>query len=200
MYFFTHRYIAKALYRHFSGDIDLDRHLFAYGNIKPDLPSPDRIHHTLENCILTVCNLSEQLMDEDVSVRDFSVKLGEICHYLSDFFCYYHLNEEIHNRKLRHAAYELKLHLLLYQLRIFRKINISSSKKEPRRDILSIVAEMRRHYTLEVHSMIKDIEYALSAAVWICESIIYYSKYSADLANEAEAALEALLVAEGGSI
>ncbi len=89
MYFFTHLFIAKVLYQHFAGEVELNKRAFLFGNIKPDLPSATRNHHTLENCLVTVSERADQLMEEEVSLVDFSVSLGEICHYVCDFFCYY---------------------------------------------------------------------------------------------------------------
>ena len=121
MYFFTHLMISKLLYQHFSNEFELNKRAFAYGNIKPDLPSSLRNHHTLENCLFTTCEYSSQLMNEPVSLIHFSTQMGEICHYICDFFCYYHLNEEIHNKNLHHFFYEVSLHHELLRLFFHKK-------------------------------------------------------------------------------
>ena len=76
MYFFTHLIISKVLYQHFSKEMELDKRAFAYGNIKPDCPTPQRNHHTLENCFFTVCDYSNILIDEKVSIKNRSIRLG----------------------------------------------------------------------------------------------------------------------------
>ncbi|MBN7773581.1 zinc dependent phospholipase C family protein [Clostridium aminobutyricum] len=200
MYFFTHLAISKVLYQHFADEMVLDKRAFAFGNIKPDLPSSQRKHHTLENCIFDVYKYFNQLMDEEVSVVDFSVSLGEICHYVCDFFCYYHLDEKHYNKKLNHFLYELRLHFKLFQIQCKQKYQISAGKMEPRKDISSIILEMRKAYFSEPKSIKRDIDYAFLTAAWTCESIIYYLKYSPDLTKEAEPDFYPLLTAEGGSI
>lgn len=199
MYFFTHLAISKVLYRHFEDEMVLDKQAFSFGNIKPDLPSAQRKSHTLENCIFVVYNYSNQLMNEELSMKDFSVKLGEICHYICDFFCYYHLDEKHHSQKLRHFLYELRLHFKLFQLQFRHKYQVPASNSEPREDISSLILEMRKAYFAEDRCTKKDIHYAFLTAAWACESIICLSKYSSDLATEAELIIYPLLTAEGGS-
>ncbi|NLO10400.1 MAG: zinc dependent phospholipase C family protein [Clostridiales bacterium] len=86
---------------------EIKKRSFVYGNVKPDL-SKDllSIPHTLENYFLTVCNNADNLMSNKTSLKEFSFELGKICHYVCDFFCEYHLNEEIFHRK-DHFFYEL---------------------------------------------------------------------------------------------
>ena len=188
------------MYRHFAGEVELDKRAFAYGNIKPDIPSKNRIHHTLENCLFTVCDYSNQLMDEEeTSLEAFSVRLGEICHYVCDFFCYYHLNEEVYGEKLHHFMYELKLHHELLRIWLKHKLKLMPSKMEPRRDIYSIVLDMRKVYFSQPGGMKRDIDYAFEASVWTCESIIYFMKYFSDLTEDVKPELYSLLAAEGGN-
>lgn len=200
MYFFTHLFIAKVLYQNISNEIELDRHAFLYGNIKPDLPSSVRVHHTLENCLYKVCDYSNQLMEPELPSEDLSVQLGEICHYVSDFFCYYHLNEDLHNQNLRHLFYEIKLHLYIWWIKSRKKFEFSPLKKEPSENISSIILDMRKLYFTTPKSLKRDIEFALSASMWICESIIYYRKYSSDFLKEMEQALENFFIMEGGNL
>lgn len=180
MYFFTHLYMAKVLYRHFAEEVKLDKHAFSYGNIKPDLPSHTRNHHTLDNCLVTVCNKAEQLMEEELSIEIFSVLLGEICHYVCDFCCYYHVNEELHDKSLQHFIYELKLHRKLTK----DKYKIAPSITWLRKDIKSIVLEMRKAYNAAPCSMQRDIDYAFTTAVKVCESIFYFMMVSETVHKE----------------
>ena len=200
MYFFTHLFISKVLYQHFAGEVELNRRAFAYGNIKPDLPSQQHNNHTLENYLFTVCGLTNQLMHEELPEEDFSIHLGEICHYVSDFFCYYHVNEELHNKKIRHFFYELRLHHKLLHINSKQRFKVFPGRMQPRRDICSIILEMRKAYFSQPESMIKDIEYAFSTSVWICGSIIYFLKYSSDFTEEFEIEPYSLPAKKGGSL
>lgn len=192
MYFFTHLFIAKALHQQLRGEIELEQQAFLFGNIKPDLPSPSRVHHTMENCLSTVLELADYLMTEEVPVEKFSVTLGEICHYVSDFFCYYHLNEEIHNKKLKHVIYEIKLHFELYRLRITKKITVKKAGLEPMENIEFVIRRMRRDYILQPVTLKRDLDFALMTAALICK-VIQYHKSLPSLEIETELLLGAFI-------
>lgn len=202
MYFFTHLFISRKLYKHFLGELSLDKRAFAYGNIKPDI-SKDNLHnntHTLENYLFYVNERAIQIIEKDNTITDLSSHLGEICHYVCDFFCYYHLNDAIYNRMFRHFLYELRLHYVTYVIYYNHKLKISSTRKEPRKNISSIILEMRREYLSQPESYKRDIDYALQTAIWTCESILYYMKYPSVATQEPELAIQTLLPVEGGRI
>lgn len=197
MYFFTHLFISKVLYQHFASEIELNKRAFAYGNIKPDIPSSCNKEHTLDNYLYTVSNLANQLIQEELSIERFSVQLGEICHYICDFFCYYHVFEEIYNNKLLHFCYEIRLHYKLMHIYSKHKFKVVPSKLKPRLDIHLMVLEKRSDYFSRPMSMLRDIEFAFSTALWICESIIYFvkskSNYMQNLDDESYYPIEYLL-------
>ncbi len=200
MYFFTHLFISKVLYQHFAGEVELNKRAFAYGNIKPDIPSKNHKDHTLENYLNTVWDLTNQLIQEDLTVEEFSVQLGEICHYICDFFCYYHVLEEIYNNKLHHFYYEIRLHYKLMSMNIKQRYRVPPSNLEPRKDICSMVLEKRKAYFSQPTSMLRDIDFAFSTAVWTCESIIYYLKSSTNPMQVIKDEFYSFLAEEGGSI
>ncbi len=178
MYFFSHLYIGELLYKHLSKKIVLDKHSFLYGNIKPDLPSRDHKPHTLENYLFTVCQSSSQLMNDKSSVKEFSQQLGELCHYVSDFFCYYHLNNDLHDSSLRHCLYEQRLHIELHRLQYKTKCTLFPVNNEVNKNIASIIFEMKQSYYSKPKTLKRDIDYALLTTAWICKSIIFFRKES----------------------
>jgi hypothetical protein len=201
MYFFTHLFLSKTLYKHFSEQIILDKRAFAYGNVKPDILRPNPpIPHTLENYLFMVNEQALDLMENESTIKEFSEKLGEVCHHLCDFFCYYHLNEEIYNKKLKHFIYELLLHYDFYRLRFSGKLKAVSSKKEPNQNIAAIVLKMRQDYFSEPSSYKKDIDYALNTAIWACESILFFMNYPTVLTYESHSEELALQRLEGGGL
>ncbi len=196
MYFYTHLYMAKVLYRHLSKEIKLDKRAFSYGNIKPDLPSPTRTHHTIEKCLNIVSDKVNSLLEEETSSKEFSLLLGEICHYVCDFCCYHHLNEEVHNKRFLHFTYELRLHWKLFT----KRYQLSPVKQHPKMDIAYIVQETRKSYLEKPRSMQTDIDSAFTSAAWAAESVIFYVNVNTVIADEAEGAFNTLLLSEGGSI
>lgn len=200
MYFFTHLCIANVIYQNISNEIPLDQKAFFYGNIKPDLPSSNRVHHTLESCLYKVCDEANQLMEPDLQTQDLSVRLGEICHYVSDFFCYYHLEENLHNQNIRHFFYEIRLHLYMKWIILRKTSTFTPLKKEPKENIPSMILEMRKQYMAHPRSLKRDIAHAFWTSMWICQSIIYFRKYTWDFFDEVEQALETFFLSEGGKL
>lgn len=185
MYFFTHLFISKTLYKYFIGEIPLDKKAFAYGNVKPDISRESRhISHTLENYLLTVNEKAPQLIEKETSPEEFSINLGEICHYVCDFFCYYHLNEERYHKIFRHFLYELRLHVELYKIYFSRKLKMPKHKIPPHKNINSMILEMRKDYLLKPHSYKLDLDYAFHAAIRTCQSISFYLDYPPILRKE----------------
>ncbi|MBH1939992.1 zinc dependent phospholipase C family protein [Mobilitalea sibirica] len=175
MFFFSHIFISKILRQHLIDMVELDEKLFSFGNVKPDI-APDDIRkpHTLDNYLFTVCDRSNLLMHDKLTREEFSVTLGEVCHYVCDFFCYFHVNEQLHKKKLSHFLYEFRLHMELLYLRYKHNISLKHNNKEPRKSISSIIMEMQKEYISTPKSYKRDIEYALTASLWICETIIYF--------------------------
>lgn len=193
MYFFTHLFISKTLYKYFIGELPLDKNSFAYGNVKPDISRESRhISHTLENYLHIVNEKALQLIEKETSPEEFSVSLGEICHYVCDFFCLYHLNEEIYHKKFHHFLYELRLHLELYKIYFSRKLKMQKHRIIPHKNIDTIILEMRKEYLLKPHSYKLDIDYAFHTAIQACEAILFYLDSPPILMKEHELEHEAL--------
>jgi len=187
MYFFTHLYIARELHRQLSKNILLDYNAFSYGNIKPDIPSKTRQHHTQENYLEQVFDKVSILKNEEFTVHEFSVRLGEICHYFSDFFCYYHLNEHLHKKNIEHFFYEISMHISLITYK-FEKTNFIDSPGSPdypvypyfsnyttstfENSITSSFTTMFELYSKRPNSMKKDMDFALSTSLIMCEKIL----------------------------
>jgi len=175
MYFFTHLYIARELHRQLSKNILLDFNAFSYGNIKPDLPSKNRRHHTQKNYLEYVVNQASILKKEEFTVQEFSMRLGEICHYFSDFFCYYHLNEHLHKKNFNHFFYEISMHISLISYKFEKNNNIvypdfsTSFFENPTTSFFTTMFEL---YSEKPNSMKKDMDFALSTSLAICENIL----------------------------
>mgnify|MGYP000915213101 FL=1 len=176
MNFFSHIVISKTVYNYFKDRMDLKKAAFIYGNIKPDLSSRVmKTPHLLDNYFMKVCKNAGSLMEGKYNdINEFSVELGQVCHYICDFFCRYHLNNEIYHQYRNHFFYEIKLHFILLRFNRKRKSIVPANSKNARRDIASIILEMRNDYFSEPISMEKDVSYALSSVIWVCDSVRYY--------------------------
>ena len=96
----------------------VDRAAFLFGNILPDAsPRMKRPVHRIENWIERVNELIDDLeAGEYGSYRRFSLKLGIVCHFVSDFFCLAH-NDPYYRRQIAHFMYETKQAKEFFSLR-----------------------------------------------------------------------------------
>jgi len=177
----THIKISRILYDHFEGLMDLDRNAFIYGNIKPDLSGVSMSRaHIAENYREYVCRSSGELMKQAKSTKEFSMELGQICHYLCDFFCRYHKDKEIYSRLTCHFLYELRLQYELWKLAGKDKMDLEIYSRRVRSDISSILFLMQSDYFSGPETPSQDIYYAISTAIWIGESIACFMARHAD--------------------
>ncbi len=173
MNFFSHLFISRELYKYFKSEIELNKWAFVFGNVKPDLPPACfEARHTFENYFKKVNERADQLANEELSLREFSVKLGEVCHFACDFFCYYHSNLKLHKKNIFHFVYEICLQIQLNFMQLRRKLKIPIESTSPYNNFSSFITDMRRKYLADARSMKKDIEYSLRAAISIFETIL----------------------------
>jgi len=94
--------------------ISLDREMFVLGNLLPDyLPelvlSP---HFTLkcqrEISLFTGVLAAQRLGNPSQVPAQYSLRLGILCHYITDYFCFAH-SREFKQNIVRHAVYEQEL-------------------------------------------------------------------------------------------
>lgn len=195
----THVAISKILYDHFEKQMELDRNAFIYGNIKPDLSYKlMKKAHLMENYFAYICSSSGELMKGERSLEEFSVELGQICHYVCDFFCRYHLNKDIFHNLGGHFLYELRLQYELWKLTRKGKFELDIYSRKARSDIASIIFQARSDYFSESVTFNKDIYYAISTAIWVCESVSYFLAQSTEPVLENEIELYTMLPLAGG--
>lgn len=196
----THLLIAETLYSHLQDRVKLNKKAFMYGNIKPDLsPKCLKKPHTMENYLVHVCSNAKNLMRGETGLRDFSTSLGVICHYVCDFFCRYHLDEKLFNNLEGHFLYELDLHHEFCKIMFRQKFKFKVDHKEVRENIISILAEMRNGYFSKPVTKKRDIEYAITTALWICDSVCYFAGLSVTEPQQDElVAYSPLSAAAGG--
>ena len=112
----SHTRVAKLLLAYVQENcgVTFDETGFFYGNLKPDLTGTylTKRHYPsvmYEEVMGKLQSFLEKYSIGDVNGYELSVDLGEICHYLTDFFCYPH-NDDIYDRNLlMHYIYEKRI-------------------------------------------------------------------------------------------
>jgi hypothetical protein len=179
MHFLTHVSIANALYKKYSAVFPIEKYHFIYGNVKPDLKSNGLvIPHTLENTIYKACSLYEEIQNEKLDLLTFSVKLGEICHYLCDYFCFYHISESDYRKYAEHFVYEIELHAYWLWKKAVDDIQEIHTDFPLDMSMTSLITRMRKDYSRKSHDFIKDISYSLGAVDWLIKNLTLNLQYS----------------------
>jgi hypothetical protein len=112
----THRQIGRLVFKVIQNGfcVRLRRIALEYGSIKPDiLPSMKSTPHTKDLSFHIVKDLIYQMLDKSEprtkkEMRKFSIELGVLLHFISDYFCHVH-NNGIDESLRKHYLYERKL-------------------------------------------------------------------------------------------
>lgn len=83
---------------------------FSWGCVLPDIAPPfNQIPHTVDDSYWLFSKLLSQAQNPTfINRRDFSIHMGMLCHFLSDYFCLAHNNPEL-IEFVPHAIYETKM-------------------------------------------------------------------------------------------
>lgn len=171
----THKIIANIVYKHILNKLNfkLDLQTFTYGNIQPDF---DRSYidcdHTLEDSLQLINYNTEELIKSEVSIKEFSLALGIICHFVCDYFCLHHTKAYWKKDAVLHAVYEITLHAKLLKLISKGQFNLQY-RCRPEESVELMVLKLRRKYNSEPQGINADINYSIIAAVSVCEMITY---------------------------
>lgn len=113
MHWPTHLLIADIVNRMIGDKLQgtLNRGALRFGSIKPDMtPRLLKIKHLKHRSLNEVSKMiedikSKNLPSEGKKLKKYSIELGIIMHYMTDFFCYAHIHPKYVN-KLEHIKYE----------------------------------------------------------------------------------------------
>lgn len=168
----THMVLSRIIHKQYRGLIKLDRSSFLLGNLKPDLTKEClKNPHIPENYLQSVSSKMDQQIHQCTSVENCSLELGIASHYFCDFFCKYHLNGDHFRKLLRHMCYELILMLALLRMLLLDRIQFFPIEATSS-DIAKTIINLRNEYSKDKHSMDKDICFAISSSIWICEYVM----------------------------
>ncbi|MEY7998851.1 zinc dependent phospholipase C family protein [Clostridium sp. Mt-5] len=171
----THILISNIIYNYCLKklNIKLNKWNFAYGNIKPDFVKDKSKHcHCINESINIVREYSQQLIDNKMSIKKYSITLGMICHFICDYFCLYHTERYKNKNLFQHLIYEISLHFIFIKLLICGQLKIIINENISKKDITSVITDMYEKYDKENKSFMNDIIYAISAAIMVTESIV----------------------------
>lgn len=180
----THAYIAEKVFKYLKNNngIEINKTFFKYGSVKPDFaPRLVNIGHYEEESmdfildeISTLSSLPYQ--DEEEFLKQYSIKLGVIIHYLSDYFCHAHNNYSFKKDILKHLVYEARLESLIN--RFESSILNNGIQLLPRIypvDIKNYIGIELDNYKRTEITYFNDLKYAIRVSCNVCSSILKLS-------------------------
>ena len=128
------------------------------GSILPDVNPFTKPHREV--------NLEEKINKNQRKIENSNckmiqyIRLGNMLHYLCDYFCYAHKEDLAISHGKKHTEYELELG------RIFKQgfeNRLSYMPIEEKQAIISNLSQVRTNYTMKPGNFSRDLTYALSA-------------------------------------
>lgn len=184
----THTLIADKVFTQlkYNNGIIIDRRLFKYGSIKPDYtPRLINIGHYEKESLGFVQNeirhLSSLPYSKDKNfLRHYSIGLGVVIHYLSDYFCHAHNNILLKSDMIQHFIYEARLGHAVGKfeknMNMMEDSLITALCIGGINDYLNIKLDSYKQAKV---SYFNDITYALEASYAVCLFIINASMSNA---------------------
>ena len=151
----------------------LDREIFVLGNLLPDY-MPELIlnpHFTLkcqrEIHVFTEALAGQPIEKDELLPPEYALRLGILCHYLTDYFTFAHTPEFRMGLK-QHAAYEQQLddyfrdHYTAEESTLGRLAFVSC---DIARDVAKEVYRFKREYRAAEYTLSRDVQFAFSACL-----------------------------------
>ena len=163
-----------------TSNVPLKRSLFVFGNIRPDIyPGIWSAGHTKDNFLGFIKSEFEQiskinLARSEEDALSYSLRLGVICHYMTDFFCYPH-NADFGKGVVAHYIYEKKLcHYLHKRSALLRKINTFKTENGflDAQQMVCQIELMHEDYMKKRTYWGYDISYAVEICLDVCASLL----------------------------
>lgn len=181
----SHHAMGHLLYEALTAQgIKLDRELFVMGNLLPDY-MPELIlnpHFTLK-CQREIHIFTEALAGQPVTrgeqlPPEYTLRLGILCHYLTDYFTFAHTPEFRLGLK-QHGAYELQLDEYFREHYTAEESSLPSyrfARSESARDVVKEIYRLKRDYRAEGCTLARDVKHAFSACLGSMSELIAISE------------------------
>ncbi len=174
MHTFSHILIGNLIYKYIKeqNGIELNWASFIYGSLLPDFtPSYKKMPHTPDSWARYLKSEIKKLSDhKQVSPylgSNYSKRLGVLCHFYADFFCYPH-TEAFDGGTYQHMKYEWELYRYTQQNnRVLNRADFGGQKipiKHPDK-IHSGFVTLHNAYLDEEHAFEHDIVFTLYACI-----------------------------------
>ncbi len=186
----THMLIARKIHAYMDENYDekISRKHFIFGNVKPDLIRKFKtLKHSIHDSLDFVLSEISRHENERDSVKNPSVHLGMINHYLSDFFCSKHYYKQDDEGLIKHIKYEFRLHKKIKQMEDEGLLGLPYFKAAEKAggNFLDIIRELEEEYSNQPPSIENDIVFALCAPLAVCMFLLKNSAIQSQAIQQA---------------
>lgn len=171
---FSHIALGKLLCAYVEREyaITLDKTSFVRGNYLPDfslglITQPHYLKYRLGFVLHEMTALCVRRDAPEAAGRDYSLRLGVLCHYIADFFCFAHSEDFTQNMAV-HVDYEQRLHRYLMRQRGMLEAVRFLPEGPCRTDAAAIGARMMAYhadYRRSARSLGNDLVFTLQVCV-----------------------------------
>ena len=180
----SHHAMGHLLYQALADEgIFLDRELFVLGNLLPDyMPELILFPHFTSRCQKEIALFSDVLAAQSLGGADeipaeYALRLGILCHYITDYYCFAHSRAFGKNLR-KHGAYERGLNE--YFRAHYSAGEYTLSGREPARcasgrDVARNVARLRHAYAAAPRAYETDLGYAFTACLEAIRALVALS-------------------------
>lgn len=162
----------------------LDRELFVLGNLLPDyLPEMVLNPHFTLKCQREIHIFTEALAGQPVSreeqlPQEYSLRLGILCHYLTDYFTYAH-TPEFRLGLMEHGAYEQRLDDYFrdhYTIEESQRHMNAPAACECAKDVVKDIYRNKRDYRAAERALQTDVQFAFSVCLSSMKQLLSISE------------------------
>lgn len=162
--------------------VTFDQSGFIYGNLKPDLTGTylTKRHNPsimMDEVMEKIRTFTRKYTIGRTNGRELSVDLGEICHYMTDFFTYPHNDDIYEHNLLAHYVYEKRVALVIRRRMTEAKFEKWASPIIPPTTVDTLVnriSTMHEAYrtSTKPHGINDDLQHICIATATVVLSII----------------------------
>ncbi len=190
----SHHAMGHLLYEALTSQgIKLDQELFVLGNLLPDyLPELILNPHFTLKCQREIHIFTEALAGQPVTrgeqlPPEYALRLGILCHYLTDYFTFAHTPEFRIGLK-EHRAYEQRLDDYFRghytkEDSLLPKIAAQFAQAQNAREVVKEIYIMKHNYRTEGCTLARDVRYAFTACLSSMTQLVELSCEREELAR-----------------
>lgn len=152
---------------------------FLFGAIYPDLSiNYNKISHDLRGALPVVQNLIHSvgsLHDSQVPSAKQTFEMGNICHFLCDFFCQAH-NFDEYQSFVSHNRYELQMDFLIHFALLnptFKMLPFKVLHTNSPQEVIDIIKKKHDQYLETPRDFMTDVKFAIS-----CSNIVFMNLFN----------------------